>query len=248
MRAYCFSRPSPPHCPALSGPALLTTRAITCLRVDAPFSAFPLRQVVLTQPGGQGVRLLQPLCPARRRGACATPPRGRHAAARGLARARRATPGGGQLLGSQPLSSRSCAEVSLAFREAVDKALPLLPRIAFPKGGDVLSVLKRVAGTNLKLVGLEGCRQLSPDDMARILKCLATTCPAVMEIDMAGCTDDAIARALAVGAQKTFGAVSPADLRALLMAQVEGEGVSRRGHLLTKSLLSATPRGPRRCP
>ncbi len=51
----CAHTVSPSHLPrgppALAGPALLTTRVITCLRADTPFSTLPLRQVVLTQPG-----------------------------------------------------------------------------------------------------------------------------------------------------------------------------------------------------
>ena len=118
--------------------------------------------------------------------------------------------------------------VSQIWREAVDTSFGFLPWIAFPihvTGADVLALLIRVAGTNLKTVSLEGCRQLSAVDIGRILVDLAARCPAVIEVNLTGCREEAILRALAVCAQGTFGAVSPADFRALLLAQAE-EGAS----------------------
>ena len=126
--------------------------------------------------------------------------------------------------------------VSRAWREAIDKALPLLARIAFPvhvTGPDVVAVLMRAAGTSLKTVCFEGCRQLSGADIGCIIQCLAR-CPAVMEVNITGCREEVIVRALAVGAKKAVGAISPADLRALLLEQAEGEGEYRcpRGRLV----------------
>ena len=64
------------------------------------------------------------------------------------------------LAGRLPLAALMCAwGVSRAWREAVARALLHLKSIDFPsnvKGADVLSMLKRVAGTNLKTVCLEG--------------------------------------------------------------------------------------------
>ena len=120
--------------------------------------------------------------------------------------------------------------VSQIWREAVDTSFGFLPWIAFPihvTGADVLALLIRVAGTNLKTVSLEGCRQLSAVDIGRILVDLAARCPAVIEVNLTDCGEEAILRALAVCAQKTFAAVSPADLRAMLLALVEEEGASR---------------------
>ena len=111
--------------------------------------------------------------------------------------------------------------VSCSWREAIDRALPLLARIVFPvhvTGPDVVSVLMRATGASLKTVCFEGCRQLSGADIRCILQCLAR-CPAVLEVNIAGCSEEAIVRALAVGAKKAVGAVSPADLRALLLEQ-----------------------------
>ena len=120
--------------------------------------------------------------------------------------------------------------VSRTWRDAVDRAFSLLPGIAFPAhvtGADVLAMLMRVAGANLKTVCLEGCRQLSAVDIGRILADLAARCPAVIEVNLTDCEEEAILRALATAAKRHFGAVSPADLRAILLALAEGEAASR---------------------
>ena len=97
------------------------------------------------------------------------------------------------------------AQVSWAWLKAVHASLPLVPGIVFPAhvtGADVLAMLMRVAGANLKTVCLQGCRQLRAADVERILQRLAEGCPAVVEVYLAGCRDDAILRALAIAAQK----------------------------------------------
>ena len=122
------------------------------------------------------------------------------------------------------------ARVSRAWLNAVHASLPLVPGIAFPAhvtGADVLAMLMRVAGANLKTVCLEGCRQLSAVDIGRILADLAARCPAVIEVNLTDCEEEAILRALAVCSQKTLGAVSLADFRALLLAQAEEADASR---------------------
>jgi len=134
------------------------------------------------------------------------------------------------------------AQVSQVLRQAVHGALPLLPRIVFPAhvtGADVLAMLMRVAGANLKAVSLGSCRQLSAVDIGCILADLAARCPAVIEVNLTDCGEEAILRALAVCAQTTLGAVSPADFRALLLAQAEEEGASRcpLGQLLQRLCL-----------
>ena len=116
--------------------------------------------------------------------------------------------------------------VSRAWREAVDKALRHLQNLAFPSnttGVDVLTMLMRVAGANLKMVCLEGCLQLIADDMEAILVCAAQVCPAVVEVKLAGCRKEAILRALAAAAKRQFGAGSPADLHAMLLALAEAD-------------------------
>ena len=122
------------------------------------------------------------------------------------------------------------ARVSRAWLNAVHASLPLVPGITFPAhvmGADVLAMLIRVAGANLKTVCLEGCRQLSAVDIGRVLADLAARCPAVIEVNLTDCEEEAILRALATAAKRHFGAVSPADLRAMLLALAEGEPASR---------------------
>ena len=122
------------------------------------------------------------------------------------------------------------ARVSRAWLNAVHASLPLVPGITFPAhvtGADVLAMLIRLAGANLKTVCLEGCRQLSAVDIGRVLADLAARCPAVIEVNLTDCEEEAILRALAVCSQKTLGAVSLADFRALLLAQAEEADASR---------------------
>ena len=110
------------------------------------------------------------------------------------------------------------ARVSRTWRNAVHGSLPLVPRIVFPAhvtGADVLEMLMRVAGANLKAVSLEGCRRLSAVDVGRILADLAARCPAVIEVNLTDCGEEAILRVLATAAKRQFGAVSPADLHAM---------------------------------
>ena len=121
-------------------------------------------------------------------------------------------------------------QVARAWLEAVNKALPLLASLSFPvhaKATDVVNVLMWVAGNNLKAVCLEGCLQLSAVDVERILQCLAGGCPAVVEVNLAGCRDEAILRALATAAKRQFSAISPEDLRAMLLALAAEDAASR---------------------
>lgn len=121
-------------------------------------------------------------------------------------------------------------QVARAWLEAVNKALPLLASLSFPvhaKATDVVNVLMSVAGNNLKAVCLEGCLQLSAVDVERILQCLAGGCPAVVEVNLAGCRDEAILRALATAAKRQFSAISPEDLRAMLLALAAEDAASR---------------------
>ena len=109
----------------------------------------------------------------------------------------------------------SAGGVSRAWREAVVKALHHLQIIAFPsnvKGGDVLTMLKRVAGTNLKTVCLEGCRQRIGDDVARILVRVAEGCPAAVEVKLAGCREEATLRALATASKRQLVCLAQARL------------------------------------
>ena len=49
----------------------------------------------------------------------------------------------------------------------------------------------------------------------------------MIEVNLTDCEEEAILRSLATAAKRHFGAVSPADLRAMLLALTEGEAASR---------------------
>ena len=49
----------------------------------------------------------------------------------------------------------------------------------------------------------------------------------MIEVNLTDCSEEAILRALATAAKRHFGAVSPADLRAILLALAGGEAASR---------------------
>jgi ankyrin repeat protein len=88
-------------------------------------------------------------------------------------------------------------------------------------GEDVLRVLGLVAGGNLRLVDMRHCRKLIASAIEEILHRLHATCPAVNEVDITGCSDQVVLRALSVRAVTTFGA-SASDVFAQLMMLAEG--------------------------
>ena len=114
--------------------------------------------------------------------------------------------------------------VSRGWRERIHKSLPLLRGVSFHvgvKGEDVLRALGLVAGGSLQLVGMALCRELSACDIEEILKLLDATCPGVREVDITGCSDEVILRALAVRALSTLGA-SPLLVHARLLELAAG--------------------------
>ena len=114
--------------------------------------------------------------------------------------------------------------VSRGWRERIQKSLPLLRGVSFHvgvKGEDVLRALGLVAGGSLQLVGMALCRELSACDIEEILKLLDATCPGVREVDITGCSDEVILRALAVRALSTLGA-SPLHMHARLLELAAG--------------------------
>ena len=119
--------------------------------------------------------------------------------------------------------------VSRGWRVPLHKSLPMMHRISFPAsvtGEDVLRVLGLVAGGNLRLVDMRQCRKLIPSAIEEILHRLHATCPAVIEVDITGCSDQVVLRALSVRALSTFGA-SALDVHAQLMVLAEGLGSAR---------------------
>jgi hypothetical protein len=81
----------------------------------------------------------------------------------------------------------------------------------------MLRALGLVAGGSLRVVGMV----LSVRDIEEILKLLHATCPGVREVDITGCSDQVILRALSVCALSTLGA-SPLHVHARLMELAAG--------------------------
>ena len=117
-----------------------------------------------------------------------------------------------------------CRVVSREWLGAIQRALPLLRLVSFPigvTGEGAKRTLGLVAGGNLRVVGLALCRKLSARDVEEILKLLDATCPGVREVDITGCSDEVILRALAVRALSTLGA-SPLHMHARLLELAAG--------------------------
>jgi ankyrin repeat protein len=137
--------------------------------------------------------------------------------------------------------------VSRGWRENIHKSLPLLRGVSFHvgvTGEDVLRALGLVAGgsllggggegtpakvSRLQVVGLALCGELSARDMGEILKLLDTTCPGVREVDITGCSDQVILRALSVRALSTLGA-SPLHVHTRLMELAAGSARCNEVH------------------
>ena len=117
-----------------------------------------------------------------------------------------------------------CGRVSGLWCKAVRSALPTLRALDFRgyethvSGSGVLALLARVAGANLASVDLRGCRRLRAADVEQVLACVAATCPGVAEIDVTGCRNDAIFRAVAIRTRDALAAASPIDLYVFLQA------------------------------
>ena len=114
--------------------------------------------------------------------------------------------------------------VSREWMDALKRALRLMQQVSFPEGvtgEDALRALGLVAGGNVRFLRMRQCRNLNPGDIEEILHRLHATCLAVMEVDVTGCRDDVILRALSVRTISMFGG-SPLDVRAQLMGLAQG--------------------------
>ena len=114
--------------------------------------------------------------------------------------------------------------VSREWMDALKRALRLMQQVSFPEGvtgEDALRALGLVAGGNVRFLRMRQCRNLIPGDIEEILHRLHATCLAVMEVDVTGCRDDVVLRALSVRTISMFGG-SPLDVRAQLMGLAQG--------------------------
>jgi hypothetical protein len=78
--------------------------------------------------------------------------------------------------------------------------------------GVVRRALSRVASENLRLVDLSGCQEISPGGMEKIMKYISKTCSGLKEIDVKGCSNEAVLRAVAIRARAVCGVHSALDL------------------------------------
>ena len=114
--------------------------------------------------------------------------------------------------------------VSREWMDALKRALRLMQQVSFPEGvtgEDALRALGLVAGGNVRFLRMRQCRNLIPGDIEEILHRLHATCLAVMEVDVTGCRDDVVLRALSVRTISMFGG-SPLNVRAQLMGLTQG--------------------------
>ena len=108
--------------------------------------------------------------------------------------------------------------VSREWMDALKRAVRLMQQVSLPggvTGEEALRALGLVAGGNVRFLRLRQCRNLIPGDIEEILHRLQATCLAVMEVDVTGCRDDVILRALSVRTISMVGG-SPLDVRAQL--------------------------------
>ena len=115
-------------------------------------------------------------------------------------------------------------------------------------GEEALRALGLVVGGNVRFLRLRQCRNLIPGDIEEILHRLQATCLAVMEVDVTGCRDDVVLRALSVRTISVFGG-SPLDVRAQLMGLAQGSAhCPLPAFLNALELLSSTCFRPKVCP
>ena len=114
--------------------------------------------------------------------------------------------------------------VSREWMDALKCAVRLMQQVSLPggvTGEEALRALGLVAGGNVRFLRLRQCRNLIPGDIEEILHRLQATCLAVMEVDVTGCRDDVILRALSVRTISMVGG-SPLDVPAQLKGLAPG--------------------------
>jgi len=114
--------------------------------------------------------------------------------------------------------------VSREWMDALKRAVRLMQQVSLPggvTGEEALRALGLVAGGNVRFLRLRQCRNLIPGDIEEILHRLQATCLAVMEVDVTGCRDDVILRALSVRTISMVGG-SPLDVPAQLKGLAPG--------------------------
>jgi len=110
--------------------------------------------------------------------------------------------------------------------DALKRAVRLMQQVSLPggvTGEEALRALGLVAGGNINIVDLRGCSLISAEHMASIVALVREECPGAMEINIEGCSDWAVVRAVAECVAETFGISTPRELYQRIKEMGNGE-------------------------
>ena len=116
--------------------------------------------------------------------------------------------------------------VSREWMDALKRAVRLMQQVSLPggvTGEEALRALGLVAGGNINIVDLRGCSLISAEHMASIVALVREECPGAMEINIEGCSDWAVVRAVAECVAETFGISTPRELYQRIKEMGNGE-------------------------
>ena len=116
--------------------------------------------------------------------------------------------------------------VSREWMDALKRALRLLRQVSFPvgvTGEDVLRAMGLVAGGNINIVDLRGCSLISAEHMAWIVVLVREKCQGATEVNIEGCSDWPVVRAVAECLAETFGISSSRELYQCIKEMGNGE-------------------------
>jgi hypothetical protein len=116
--------------------------------------------------------------------------------------------------------------VSREWMDALKRAVRLMQQVSLPggvTGEEALRALGLVAGGNINIIDLRGCSLISAEHMASIVALVREECPGAMEINIEGCSDWAVVRAVAECVAETFGISTPRELYQRIKEMGNGE-------------------------
>ena len=110
--------------------------------------------------------------------------------------------------------------------DALKRAVRLMQQVSLPRGvtgEEELRALGLVAGGNINIVDLRGCSLISAEHMASIVALVRKECPGAMEINIEGCIDWEVVRAVAECVAETFGISTSRELYQRIKEMGNGE-------------------------
>jgi len=105
--------------------------------------------------------------------------------------------------------------VSREWMDALKRAVRLMQQVSLPggvTGEESLRALGLVARGNINIIDLRSCSLISAEHMASIVALVSEECPGAMEINIEGCIDWAVVRAVAECVAETFGISTSREL------------------------------------